>query len=37
MSDLMQLYFAIQGIRFLVGFGVLIILAIVLAILHFID
>ena len=37
MGNLIQLYFTIQSIRFLVGFGVLIILAIVLAIWHFID
>ena len=37
MGNLIQLYFTIQSIRFLVGFGVLIILAIVLVIWHFID
>jgi hypothetical protein len=37
MGDLMQLHFAIQGILDLIGVGALIILAIVLAIWHFID
>jgi hypothetical protein len=37
MGDLMQLHFAIQGIVDLVGIGMLVILAIVLAIWHFIE
>jgi len=37
MGDLMQLHFAIQGILDLVGIVMLVILAIVLAIWHFIE
>lgn len=37
MGNLIQLHFAIKGILDIVGIGILVILAIVLAIWHFID